>query len=301
MKPALMIITGCTGSGKSDVIQQIPVDWPLTVINADSRQIYRELTIGTAIPSVAERSRFPHRLFASVSIVEKYSAGRFIKDARLEIDQSLAEKRVPVLVGGTFFYIRSLLEGIAPEVEIPAELAKQAQAMSLPALKEKLANVDPGFHQDKIQDRRRLERAYSYSVAAHSPFSKAPRTGGINKEMDVQLYEVYRERAEVYQRINDRVQQMFSAGLLAEAINVSKQFPNAPGLDTIGYREIQARLAAGLDPYAEKEEIAAEIAQNTRRFAKRQSTWFRSEKRIKRFDHDSFLHELDIQIKNIGR
>ena len=229
MKPALMIITGCTGSGKSDVIQQIPVDWPLTVINADSRQIYRELTIGTAIPSVAERSRFPHRLFATVSILEKYSAGRFIKDARVEIERSLAKKRVPILVGGTFFYIRSLLEGIAPEVEIPAELAKQAEEMSLPALKEKLANVDPGFLQDKIQDRRRLERAYCYSVAAQSPFSKAPRTGGIGEEMDVQLYEVYRERDEVYQRINDRVQKMFSAGLLAEVINVSKQFPTHRG------------------------------------------------------------------------
>lgn len=301
MKPALIIITGCTGSGKSDVIQQIPVDWPLTIINADSRQIYRELTIGTAIPSITERSRFPHRLFATVSIVEKYSAGRFMKDARLAIEQALTEKRLPVLVGGTFFYIRSLLDGIAPEVDVPVQLTQKAEAMSLPALKDELTKVDPGFLQDKIQDRRRLERAYCYSVAAGSPFSKSPRTGGIHKEMNVQLYEVYRERDEVYQRINDRVQKMFSAGLLTEAINVSKQFPNAPGLDTIGYREITARLTAGVDPNSRKEEIASEIAQNTRRFAKRQNTWFRSEKRIKRFDHDSFLHDLDIEIKNIAR
>jgi tRNA dimethylallyltransferase len=301
MKDPLFIITGCTGSGKSNIIQQIPQDWPITIINADSRQIYEELKIGTAIPSIIERTRFPHCLFATVPVVEKYSAGKFMKDALVEIKQSLASNRLPILVGGTFFYIRSLLDGIAPEVEIRPELLKQAESMNLPDLKNELARIDPVFLKGKTQDKRRVERAYCYSVAAGSPFSQAARSGGIAEEMNIYLYEVYRERDDLYQRINNRVSKMLSDGLINEVKRICEKFPESPGLDTIGYREIHARILKGLDPDSVKNDIELEIAQNTRRFAKRQRTWFKSEKRIKRFDHDSFLRDLDIQINNIVR
>lgn len=295
MRPTVVILTGCTASGKSAAVAMLPANAPLVIINADSRQIYRETKIGTAMPSEEEFSRFPHRLFAFLSVTERYSAGRFQKEARQAIEAAHLEGRIPLIIGGTFFYIKSLLDGIAEQVTIPEEITDEAAQLEIGELKSALAALDPGFDQEKTSDRRRLERAYSFSKASGRPFSQAPKTGGIGEHYNIELFQLEMTRAEVYERINARTLKMFENGLLDEAIPLIQQHGPCPGLDTIGYKEISACLQSGANPYDQQKMLIDQVAQNTRRFAKRQMTWFQSEGRIKRFDHASFLNLLDIK------
>ncbi len=296
-KPVI-VITGPTAAGKSEIVYSLPPETPIEIINADSRQIYRHMSIGTALPAPHELNRFRHHMFAHVDPYERYSAGRFIKEALAAIAEIQERGRIAVIVGGTFFYIRSLWDGLLEEPEISLELRVEVENLSLAEIRRRLQEVDPhSFANIDAENDHRNRRAYLVSAALQKPFSQAPRVGGIYKQYDFFNLCVMRERAELYERINLRVGKMIEAGLVNEVHKLIEMgyTKESAGMNSIGYAQILAHLEGQLS----LEEAQQEIALKTRNFAKRQLTWFRNETRLKKIDFAQGYFQLSDHLKGL--
>jgi len=239
--------------GKTAVVLALAAHWPVTVISADSRQIYRGLDIGTAKPTAQERQLVPHLGIDLVEPGERYSAGRFAAEAAGWLSD-LAPSRQPVVVGGTGFYVRALADGLFREPPLPAERRERLRSWSRAAegLGRWASRLDPGYSGG---GRQRAARCVEVALLTGRPLSwwqvKA-KAEGVMRPWYVRLTA---PRAVLNRRIEERVQRM----------------PDAAGLDGVGYREVVRHLAGELPD----EELAAAIAGSTRRYAKRQETWFR--------------------------
>ena len=268
------VIVGATGIGKTAVAMALAAYWPLEVISADSRQVYRSLDIGTAKPTQKERARVPHHGVDLIDPGERYSAGRFARDAARWIADVRARGRMPVVVGGTGLYVRALADGLFSEPPMDA-----ARRRSLDAYTARLEPIDlvrwamrldPGFGGG---GRQRAARAIEVALLTGRPLShwqRAARAEGILEPWYVVLKA---PRAVLHQRILRRAEEMVRRGVIEEAAAaLAGGHPaGAPGLDGVGIREAVEYLH-GLRP---RDSVADAIATSTRQYAKRQETWFR--------------------------
>jgi len=277
--PAVVVVVGPTASGKSELAVRLAEQLDGEVVNADSMQVYRGMTIGTAMPSEELLQRAPHHLLGIVSPDVNFTAADFQIDARRVIGEVHARGRMPIVVGGTGLYIRALLGGLAEspggDESYRAELADLADREGNLILLEQLRAVDPvtatRLH---VNDRFRIIRALEVYHQSGRPFS-AYQNGFVQEWCRSLKFGIDVSRDELYRRINNRVEQMISDGLVEEVqgLLAAGYHSGLKSLRSIGYKEICAYLAGSLS-LAEATEL---IKRDSRRYAKRQLTWFKKE------------------------
>jgi tRNA dimethylallyltransferase len=265
------VIAGPTAIGKTEVAVQLSRSLPLTVISADSRQVYRSLDIGTAKPSPRQLALVEHLGIDVVDPGEVYSAGRFASDVAGWL-REIPVDRQAVVVGGTGFYIHALVEGLFEEPPMDSVKREQLRAWSKSAaeLGRWAARLDPGFAGG---GRQRAARVVEVAMLTGRPLSWWHRRGHSVGVICPWYIRLTAPRAELHNRIEQRVEGMLDGGLVGEVEALLRRGipPGAPGLDGVGYREVIEYL----DGRLRREQLAAAISQSTRRYAKRQETWFR--------------------------
>lgn len=277
-QPLLIVIGGPTGSGKTDLAIRLAKETGASIVSADSRQVYREMRIGSAAPTQDQLNTVPHYLIGSVSIHEPFNAGIFVEEAGLLLEKLFAENPVQIVCGGTGMYIGALLNGMDELPEVPAEVGAfwqhKLESEGLPFLQAEITRLDPE-HAAKIdlQNKARLLRALALITVSGGPISalRGEKKGARSKYRVVELL-VNPDREELYQRINRRASVMMDAGWEDEA-RMLYPHRELKALQTLGYTE----LFAYFDGIRSMEETLELIRQNTRRYAKRQLTWFRNQ------------------------
>lgn len=271
------IVAGATASGKSARALALAEQIGGVIINADSQQIYRELRILTARPSVEEEEKVPHKLYGVLSGEESCSAGKWLRLAKMEIDWALAQNISPIVVGGTGLYLKALVQGIAEMPALDASVRAQAQTdyeqMGKDAFAERLRAVDPEFFTRlAVVDRQRLIRAYEVWLGSGKPLSfwQQQKAAPAYAPDQFRLEVVELPRDALYARCDARVAQMVEQGAVEEVRNLARPVCG-PLAKIIGVPELSAYL---------KNEITLPMAisamqQATRNYAKRQLTWFR--------------------------
>ncbi|WP_081987914.1 tRNA (adenosine(37)-N6)-dimethylallyltransferase MiaA [Sphingomonas sp. 37zxx] len=275
----MALIAGPTASGKSALALALAKRHGGTIINADSAQVYRDLRILSARPSIAEEAQAPHRLFGHVDGTEVYSAARWADEAKAAIDEAHAAGGLPILVGGTGLYIRTLLDGIAPVPDIDPAVRDAVRAMPVAAAHAALAALDPAAAArlaaaDTTRVARALEvvRSTGQTLAAW----QAERHGGIADAIDLRPLILLPEREWLFDRCDRRLESMFDQGAVDEvrALLAQPGIPVvAPVRRAIGVREIGDWLAGRID----RDTALAMAKLATRQYAKRQYTWFRNQ------------------------
>jgi tRNA dimethylallyltransferase len=281
--PQVLVVAGPTASGKTALGIKLAQKLNGEVISADARQIYRFMDIGTAKPTVEERAAVRHHLIDVVDPDTHYSAGQFAEDAAAVVRDILKRRKTPIVVGGAGLYIRALLDGFSPMPEIPSEIRERLQAQArcnLSDAYEKLRQVDPEWAK-KVQpsDVQRIVRGLEVFEASGKTVSDHQKQP-LNPpgEWSSAWFALQWDREVLYDRINRRAFQMIDEGLVAEVEGLIKKgyTSDLNALKTFGYRDFFEFLAGGIT----LEEAVIELQQGTRRYAKRQMTWFRKEECI---------------------
>ncbi len=277
----VVVIAGPTASGKSALAARLARDLAGIVINADSMQVYRDLPILTAQPSVAEQAAAPHRLYGFLALDDACTADRWAALARMEIDAAHRAGKVPILRGGTGLYLRGLMQGFSPIPDIPPEIRAQARGLlkeiGAPALRERLAEHDPEtaarLHPN---DPQRLARAWEVWLATGrklSDWQKLPPTPPT--DLRYLRFIILPERGALYRRCDARFRAMLEGGALEEVKRALALYPQdrlgEGGAKALGFAE----LAACADHPERLEGAVPKAQQATRNYAKRQVTWFR--------------------------
>jgi tRNA dimethylallyltransferase len=280
-QPAFLALTGPTASGKTALSLAVARRLDVEIVSMDSRQVYRGMDVGTAKATPEERSAVPHHGLDLVDPDERYSAGRFARDARQWIAEIQARGRVPILVGGTGFFLRAVLDPIFAEPKLDEArrdaLRRWLRGVPLERLAAWVRRLDPERADVAVQGgRQRMGRTLEVALLSGRPLSRwhreAPPDGeplaGVVVLLDV-------PRDELHRRIEARAAHMMRTGLLEEVRSLrARGFgDDAPGMTGTGYREAAACLAGE----ATLEEAVREIARSTRRYARRQRTWFRNQ------------------------
>jgi tRNA dimethylallyltransferase len=277
----VLILTGPTGSGKSDWAVALAEAAPVEIISVDSAQVYRGLDIGTAKPERSLRQRVPHHLVDICDPADRYSAGRFVTDALAQIEAVRARGRVPLLVGGTMLYLRALVHGLAPLPQASAELRAQIDARAAdegwPALHAALARVDPAAAaRIAPADGQRIQRALEVAYTAGQPISQLQRaTVSPLAGQAVRSWMLSPERPALHQRLERRFAAMMAAGFLDEVRQLRDRGdlnPALPSMRAVGYRQLWSHLAGEVS----LAQASAQALSATRQLAKRQLTWMRS-------------------------
>jgi tRNA dimethylallyltransferase len=295
MDPVLAIL-GPTATGKSALGMAVAEALGGEIVNADSLQAYRGLDIGTAKPSREDRARVPHHLIDILDPHERYSAGEFARRAREAIAEIQARGRVAIVVGGSGLYLRALFEGISPlppsDPETRRALLERLETEGLGALREELARVDPETAARLTAgDTQRILRALEVALVSGKPLSTwlseqpfgTQRIAGVRVGLTL-------PRSILYDRIAGRVAGMMEAGWEDEVAGLLRQglSPSLPAFQAIGYRQ----LVRYLEGNGSLEQAVAEIVQETRRFAKRQETWFRKEPEVTWFSAQDLTRQI---------
>ena len=268
------VLVGPTAVGKTAIALALTNFWPLEVISADSRQIYRRLDIGTAKPTRKEQARAAHHGIDLVDPGARYSAGHFARDAVGWLADIRGRGKLPVIVGGTGLYVRALAEGLFAEP--PLDPAKRRSLDAWTSRMEPIellrwaARLDPGF---RGGGRQRAARAIEVALLSGHPLSYWQRAARAQGTLDPWYIVLTVPRAVLHQRIARRAEEMVRRGLIEEvaAVLTEGHGPKTPGLDGIGVREAVEYLN-GLRP---RDTVAGAITVGTRQYAKRQQTWFR--------------------------
>ena len=271
----LIVIAGPTAVGKTDLSIKLAQHFNTVILSADSRQFYREMSIGTAKPTPEEQQGIKHYFIDSHSITEEYNAGQFEADALNVLEQVFREKDVAILVGGSGLYMRALCEGMdeMPEVapEIREELNQKLQTEGLETLGEMLRKLDPEYYKQVDKNNpQRVIRALEVCLASGKPYSIYRNQHKKNRPFRIIKIGLERPRTELYFRIDSRMDQMLAQGLLEEAKRLLP-YKEHNALQTVGYSEIFDFLEGKYD----WEEAVRLLKRNSRRYAKRQLTWFK--------------------------
>ena len=288
----LITIVGPTAIGKTALSIKLAQHFNSDIISCDSRQFYKEMCIGTAVPDTDELAAAKHHFIQNRSVFEDYNVGSFEKDTLLKLDELFEKNAIQVMVGGSGLYVDAVLKGLDyfPKVtpEIRQELTKELETEGIESLQKKLKELDSTSYEEiAIDNPQRLIRALEICIGSDKPYSyfknkeKAPRNF---KSIKVGLNA---DRAIIYDRINRRVDIMIENGLLEEAKLVYPH-KNLNALQTVGYRE----LFEYFDGNCNLEFAISEIKKNTRRFAKRQLTWFRKDPEIIWFDYKDDINDI---------
>lgn len=288
----LITIVGPTAIGKTALSIKLANYFNADIISCDSRQFYKEMTIGTAVPETDELAAATHHFIQNRSIFEDYNVGTFERDALSKLDELFQKNSVQIMVGGSGLYVDAVLKGLDyfPEVDpkIREELTKQLHEKGIETLQEKLKELDlETYNSIAIDNPHRIMRALEICIGAKIPYStfknkpKTPRNFtsikiGLNADREI-----------IYNRINLRVDIMLANGLLEEAKNLYVN-KNLNALQTVGYRE----LFSFFEGEFTQEFAVSEIKKNTRRFAKRQLTWFKKDEETLWFDYQTNINDI---------
>jgi tRNA dimethylallyltransferase len=277
--PNLIIVLGPTGVGKSRTAVDLALRFRGEIINADSIQVYRGFDIGTDKPTAADRNRVPHHLIDAVEPERQFTAADFVREALRAAGEMSGRGRLPFVVGGTGLYLKALVDGLFPgpgrDPALRAELEAEAREKGLDALFRRLEAADAVYARKiRSRDRVRIIRALEVYTLTRRPLSdhflrtESPTAGSNVVKLGLEL-----DRETLYRRIEDRVERMFARGLLDEVRELLGRGVNedAPPFKALGYRHALACLRGGLSV----EEAKALTKTDTRRYAKRQLTWFR--------------------------
>jgi tRNA dimethylallyltransferase len=285
--PTVIVIAGPTASGKTALALHLAQHVPAEIISADSRQIYKHLNIGTAKPAPRELEMVPHHFIDALEPDRKFNAGDFQEQGRKVIAEILERKKLPVIVGGTGLYVQAVIDGFFEQPEISGEVREQLEKRltreGQEALYKDLQSVDPESAAAMDATKyRRVIRALEVFYETGTPISEFHRQHDVKKIYDAKYFGLNWERSKLYERINSRVDKMLANGFLDEVKQLRKMgFDDRfQSLQTVGYKEAYAFLRNEIP----KERMIELMKQNTRRFAKRQMTWFRREQRITWFD-----------------
>lgn len=273
----LLVITGPTGVGKTDLTLRLAETLGDEIVNADSRQIYREIPIGTAAPTSEELARIKHWFVGTKSITESYSAGDYERDC-LEVLARLKGKAI--LSGGSMLYIDAVCHGLDDIPKVDEALRQRLRAAfetnGMVWLQSEVQRLDPVYWEIVDQQNpQRLLHCLELCVSTGKPYSSFRKRKAKPRDFEVVKVALQRPREELYDRINSRVDAMLTAGLENEARAVYP-FRSLNSLQTVGYRE----LFAYFDGQTSREEAIRLIKQNSRHYAKRQLTWFGADKTI---------------------
>lgn len=273
----LLVICGPTASGKTAVAIELAKQHQTEIISFDSRQFYREMSIGTAKPSKEELAQAKHHFIDNISIAEEWNAGTFEKAAVKKLDELFEKHKIVIAVGGSGLYLNALLFGFDDMPLKDENLRKQLQTefeeKGIEFLQKKIKELDPAFYEEgEIRNPQRLMRAIEVSTLSGKPYSEQKSFSPVKRNFSPKLFAIHHERELLYNRINLRVDEMMKNGLLEEVKSLLS-YRNHNALQTVGYKE----LFEYLDGKCSLEEAIEKIKQNTRNYAKRQMTWFKNQ------------------------
>jgi tRNA dimethylallyltransferase len=273
----LIIIAGPTAVGKTDYCVKLAKSLDTEIVSADSRQFYQELSIGTAKPTIEEMDGVKHHFVGSHSIQDYYTVGDYERDCLKVLAEIFSRKDVAILTGGSGMFIKIITDGIDEMPDAPLELReKLAERLSnegLEKLVEELKTLDPIFYQEvDRQNPQRVLRALEVCIATGRPFSEFRKKQKVQRPFEMIKIALERPREELYARIDARMDIMLANGLVEEAQQFI-EFREHYALKTVGYREVFDYLD-GLYDY---EEMVRLLKRNSRRYAKRQMTWFKNQ------------------------
>ena len=289
-KEVVICLAGPTASGKTEIAIRLRERLPLEIISVDSALVYRGMDIGTAKPDAETLKRAPHRLIDIRDPEDNYSAGDFVRDAEVEMNDIRGSGRIPILVGGTMMYFRSLTEGIAelPEAnpEVRASLDADASSVGWPAMHDKLGRFDPEVaSRINPNDSQRIQRAlevFEISGRTMSDWQAADRRPEPRYSY-LKLALVPGTRSVLHERIEARLQSMFDQGFIEEVETLrtrSGLSGRSSSMRAVGYRQIWSHLDGDYDRSTAVDKALAA----TRQLAKRQLTWLRSDEQLNQFD-----------------
>ena len=295
----LITIIGPTAIGKTALSIKLANHFNCEIISCDSRQFFKEMEIGTAVPSKEELASAPHHFIQNKSIFENYTVGDFEREAISKLDELFETNDYAILVGGSGLYVNAILKGFDtfPEIDasVRSEIISNYERLGIEYLQQKLQELDPDYFEQissenpqTLQNPQRLMRFVEVCIGSGKPYSSF-----LNLKQNVRSFSpiiigLEAERQEMYDRINLRVDLMMQNGLLEEAKNL---FPHKDlnALQTVGYRE----LFSYFDGEFPLDFAIEEIKKNTRRFAKRQLTWFKRTENARWFDYQTSVEEIE--------
>ena len=302
----LITIVGPTAIGKTSLSIALAKYFKCDIVSCDSRQFFKEMQIGTAVPSQNELNQIPHHFIQNKSIFENYTVGDFEKDAIAKLDQLFSKNRVQIMVGGSGLYVDAVLKGFDefPEIKksVRDKIQNQYDQNGILFLQQKLKELDIDYYNkietenpQTMQNPQRMMRFVEVCIGAGKPYSSF-----LNKEKNHRnfipiIIGLEAERNIIYNRINQRVDLMIEEGLLKEAQNLYPN-KNLNALQTVGYRE----LFQFFDDEISLKFAIEEIKKNTRRFSKRQLTWFKKTENLTWFDFkisiDKVINHINLKI-----
>ena len=297
MDKYLIAIVGPTAIGKTSLSIQLAKYFNTEIISADSRQFYKEMQIGTAAPTPIELRTIKHHFIHHKSIQYNYNVGAFEKDATQKLDELYKSHDVVVMVGGSGLYLDAVTKGLDdfPDVDpkIRKELNNQLKTKGLQSLQESLLNLDPESYQNiAIDNPHRVIRALEISIGSKKPYSAFLNQKNTQRPFKTIRIGLTADRDMIYDRINRRVDMMIQEGLLDEVKSLMP-YQHLNALNTVGYQELFHYLHGDWD----LDFAISEIKKNTRRFAKRQLTWFRKDNRILWFDYQTDVEKIILGIE----
>ena len=292
MCKTLIGVIGPTAIGKTSLSIELAKHFETEIISADSRQFYKEMSIGTAVPTDEELTQAPHHFIQHISIEDSYSVGDFEREALQKLNSLFLTHEKLIMVGGSGLYVNAVVHGLDefPEVDpsIRAALNEKFADSGVQVLQEELKALDPEYFSEVDKDNpHRLIRALEVCLGTGKPYSSFRKNKRPEREFKSILIGLTAERELIYDRINKRVDMMMEQGLLEEVTQLAdKKQLNA--LNTVGYKE----LFLHLEGKSSLEDAVSEIKKNSRRFAKRQLTWFRKNEEVKWFDFRTPFEEI---------
>lgn len=271
----LIVVVGPTAVGKTAMGIALAKHFNTEIISADSRQFYREMSIGTAKPDAGELAEVKHHFINTHSIEEEYSAGDFERDVLLLLETLFEKHDAVIMVGGSGLFVRAVCEGLDNLPKAPVAIRDRLNSIfereGLAPLQRKLQEVDPDYYHDAdIHNPQRVIRALEVYEATGKPFSSYRVRETIARPFEIVTIGLHTERSKLYDRINLRVDMMVEKGLVDEVRSLLS-YRNKPALLTVGYAEIFDFI----DGKVTLEEAISRVKQNSRRYAKRQITWFK--------------------------
>ena len=286
----LITISGPTASGKTDLSIKLASYLECSIISCDSRQFYKEMSIGTAVPTKSELSKIKHYCIQHKSIFDTYTVGDFRHETLLLLKKLFQNKDYVIITGGSGLYMDSIVKGIDffPEINknVREELNYNFNLKGIKYLQEQLSRLDPiYFSTVDVNNQRRLIRALEVCISSGKPYSSFLNKRKNDYDFNIESFAIRTNRDVLYKRINARVDKMIEAGLIDEVKKLFKH-KNLNPLNTVGYKEIFEFI----EKKVSLEQSIEKIKQNTRRYAKRQITWLKN-KDYKWIDSDIDLEE----------